>query len=304
MTFQRIDAHQHFWRPARGDYGWLRADDPGLALLYRDFMPADLQATLQAHQVAQTVLVQAAASEAETEFMLALAESTAFIGGVVGWVDLGHAESASTLAHWVEHHPHLKGVRPMLQDLADNDWIAHAPCADTVRTMQRLGLRFDALVKPQHLGALLRFVQAWPDLPVVIDHAAKPQLRTGWAAAWADPWRRQMAELAAHPQVVCKFSGLLTEAPDSAGATELRPVWDHLLDCFGPERLLWGSDWPVLNLASDYANWVGVADSLIGELSVDERAHVWHDTALRFYDLETRQPEGARTLARSTELPR
>ncbi|MEJ8846944.1 amidohydrolase family protein [Variovorax rhizosphaerae] len=303
MTIQRIDAHQHFWRPARGDYGWLRADDPGLAPLYRDFMPTDLQPTLQTHQVAQTVLVQAAESEAETEFMLSLAESTTFIGGVVGWVDLSRAESTSTLARWAERHPHLKGVRPMLQDLADADWIAHAPYADTVRTMQRLGLRFDALVKPQHLSGLLRFVQAWPDLPVVIDHAAKPQLRAGWNADWAGSWRRQMAELAAHPQVVCKFSGLLTEAPEAAGAAELRPVWSHLLECFGPDRLLWGSDWPVLNLASDYVNWIGVADSLIGELSVDEQASVWHDTAARFYGLETRLPEDALTPARSTELP-
>ncbi|MEJ8854869.1 amidohydrolase family protein [Variovorax robiniae] len=303
MTIQRIDAHQHFWRPSRGDYGWLRADDPGIAPLYRDFMPADLQATLQAHHVEQTVLVQAAESEAETEFMLGLAESTPFIGGVVGWVDVSLAESSTTLARWVERHLHLKGVRPMLQDLADTEWIAHAPHADTVRTMQRLGLRFDALVKPQHLGALLRFVQSWPDLPVVIDHAAKPQLRAGWDVDWAGPWRRQMAELAAHSQVVCKFSGLLTEAPDSAGAAQLRPVWDHLLECFGPTRLLWGSDWPVLNLASDYANWIGVANSLIGELSPDEQASVWHDTAARFYGLEMRPCEGARAAASSAELP-
>jgi L-fuconolactonase len=285
MTIHRIDAHQHFWQPARADYGWLRADDPELAPLYRDFMPADLQATLQAHDVTQTVLVQAAPSEAETDFMLGLAASSAFVGGVVGWVDLSRIESASTLARWAEQHPRLKGVRPMLQDIAAPDWIAHAPHADAVRAMQRLGLRFDALVKPQHLGALLQFVQAWPELPVVIDHAAKPQLVDGWDAGWAGLWRRQMAELAAHPQVFCKLSGLLTEAPASAGADELRPAWNHLLYCFGPGRLMWGSDWPVLNLASDYAEWVGVADSLIRELSPDEQANVWHGTAERFYGL-------------------
>ncbi|WP_213952741.1 MULTISPECIES: amidohydrolase [unclassified Variovorax] len=312
MTIRRIDAHQHFWRPARGDYGWLRADDAKLAPLYRDFLPADLQATLQVHHVTQTVLVQAAPSEAETDFMLALAESTGFIGGVVGWVDLGRAESASTLARWAEWHPHLKGVRPMLQDLADPDWIAHAPHADTVRTMQRLGLRFDALVKPQHLGALLRFVESWPELPVVIDHAAKPPLVEGWDADWVGQWRRRMTELAAYPLVSCKFSGLLTEAPEGAGTTELRPVWDHLIHCFGPERLMWGSDWPVLNLASDYANWINVADSLIDELSPDEQARVWHGTAACFYGMEmsaeprpaARSPQGAaRTSVRSEQIP-
>ncbi|MEJ8824106.1 amidohydrolase family protein [Variovorax humicola] len=286
MTIRRIDAHQHFWRPARGDYGWLRADAADLAPLYRDFMPADLQGLLQAHGITQTVLVQAAPTEAETDFMLSLAASTAFIGGVVGWVDLSRAESASTLARWVGQHPRLKGVRPMLQDIPSPDWIVHAPHADTVRAMQRLGLRFDALVKPQHLGALLQFVESWPELPVVIDHAAKPRFDSGWDTEGAGLWRRQMAELAAFPQVVCKFSGLLTEAPASAGAAELRPAWNHLLYCFGPGRLMWGSDWPVLNLASDYATWIGVADSLIGELAPDEQAQVWHGTAARFYGLD------------------
>ncbi|MDM0116508.1 amidohydrolase family protein [Variovorax sp. J22R133] len=284
---QRIDAHQHFWQPARGDYGWLRPDVPALHALYRDFMPEDLVGHLQAQGVVQTVLVQAAASEAETDFLLALAETNNFVGGVVGWVDLSHADAASTLAKWSDGHAKFKGVRPMLQDLADTDWIAHAPHPAAIEALQRLGLRFDALVKPPHLGALLHFVQAWPDLPVVIDHAAKPQLAEGWNAPWAEAWRRQMAELAAYPQVCCKLSGLLTEAPPSAGADALRPVWDHLLQCFGPERLMWGSDWPVLNLASDYASWVAISDVLVRELAPDEQASVRQGCATRFYGLPT-----------------
>ncbi|HEY9064243.1 MAG TPA: amidohydrolase family protein [Burkholderiaceae bacterium] len=289
----RIDAHQHFWQPARGDYAWLRPDDPGLAPLLRDFLPEHLRPHLQAHGIAQTVLVQAADSPAETEFMLGLAARDDAIGGVVGWVDLSRADAAATLEGWAARHPKLKGVRPMLQDLPEADWIATAPHPDAVQAMQRLGLRFDALVKPWHLEPLLRFLQRWPELPVVIDHAAKPQLAEGWDAGWAPIWRQQMAEIARLPQVRCKFSGLLTEATPAACATAadavaaLRPVWDSLLQWFGPQRLMWGSDWPVLTLAGSYDGWVAASQSLIGELSADEQAHVWHDTAQAFYGLHS-----------------
>jgi L-fuconolactonase len=182
-------------------------------------------------------------------------------------------------------------LRPMLQDLPDADWIAHAPRLDALHAMLSHGLRFDALVKPPQLAALCRFVEAWPALPVVIDHAGKPPL----AAAWSDPamqaWRRGMAALAAHPHVTCKLSGLLTElAPadrvSGARALErLRPVADALFEGFGPQRLMWGSDWPVLTLAAGYDAWVEMADALVAPLSVDDRAQVMHGTARRFYGI-------------------
>ena len=287
---QRIDAHQHFWRPARGDYAWLRADVPSLAPLCRDFLPEHLQATLAAHHVVQTVLMQAAGSEAETDFMLELASAHDFIAAVVGWVDLSRPESVATLERWVRH-PAFKGVRPMLQDLPEADWIARAPHPDVVRALLRLGLRFDALVQPWHLAPLLRFLRAWPELPVVIDHAAKPQLALGWQADWAGAWQRGLAEIASHPQVMCKLSGLLTEAPAAARGSHaaaldtLRPVWEKLLQWFGPKRLMWGSDWPVLTLAGDYAGWVAVSESLIGGLPPDDQARVWHGNASSFYGL-------------------
>jgi L-fuconolactonase len=288
----RIDAHQHFWQPARADYGWLRADVPALAPLLRDFWPADLQPLLARHRIAQTVLVQAAPSEAETDFLLGLAAEHSFIGGVVGWVDLGRADAVSTLQRWARQ-PKFKGVRPMLQDLAQADWIATAPHPDVLRALVSLGLRFDALVQPRHLAPLLQFVQAWPALPVVIDHAAKPQLATGWAADWADEWRQGLAALAQHPQVMCKLSGLLTEATPAdcrdvaSAAAALQPVWQHLLDRFGPARLIWGSDWPVLTLAADYAAWVAVSEALIGALPPSDQASVWAGNASRFYGLDS-----------------
>ena len=287
---QRIDAHQHFWRLARGDYQWLRPELPALAPLCRDFLPEHLQATLAEHQVVQTVLVQAADSEAETDFMLELADARAFIGGVVGWVDLSRPESVVTLERWSQR-PKFKGVRPMLQDLPEAEWIVHAPHPEVMHSLLRLGLRFDALVQPWHLAPLLSFLRAWPELPVVIDHAAKPQLGEGWNADWARTWERSLAEIASHPQVMCKVSGLLTEAPPQALATHasavatVRPVWEPLLQHFGPQRLMWGSDWPVLNLAADYARWVAISESLIRDLSPDEQAQVWHGSASRFYGL-------------------
>ncbi|MEY4748498.1 MAG: hypothetical protein RIQ60_712 [Pseudomonadota bacterium] len=295
---RRIDAHQHFWRPARGDYGWLRPDVPALASICRDVLPAELQPLLAIHGVQRTVAVQAAASTAETEFLLALAAEHDFIGGVVGWVDLSDPACVPTLEAWAfdpAFKGRFKGVRPMLQDLPDADWIACAPHPEVMRALLRLDLRFDALVQPWHLEPLLSFVDRWPDLRVVVDHAAKPQLARGWdaggAAAWAEAWRDGLRELGARPQVSCKLSGLLTEAGASAraggvaGADALRPVWRQLLDVFGPGRLIWGSDWPVLNLAADYAAWVTLSEQFIGELEPAARQAVWHDNAQAFYGL-------------------
>jgi len=287
---QRIDSHQHFWRPARGDYAWLCADVPALAPLVRDFLPEHLAPLLQAYGVERTVLVQAADSEAETDFMLELATAHDVVGGVVGWVDLSSAAAVASLER-MARHPKFKGVRPMLQDLADDDWIARIPHPDAVQALVRLGLRFDALVKPQHLPSLIRFLKEWPQLPVVIDHAAKPPLGTRDSEAFG-LWRKHMNALAALPQVCCKFSGLWGESPRAAhhdvdvAARIVRPVWEHLLDSFGPSRLMWGSDWPVLNLAGDYAGWIAASQACIGGLSAGEQAQVWRGTAQRFYDLQ------------------
>lgn len=284
----RLDAHQHYWRVSRGDYRWLRADDAALAAIHRDFGPADLAPLRAAHGIGRTVLVQAADSEAETEFLLTLAQGEPSVAGVVGWVDLGHRDSIGTLERWAAV-PAFRGVRPMLQDLPARDWIEQVPDAAVLAALPRLGLRFDALVKPWHLASLRRFVERHPALPVVIDHAAKPLLVQGWPAGWAEAWRRDLAALAAHPQVCCKFSGLLTEAAPTTtveqGVAALRPAWDTLLELFGPRRLMWGSDWPVLTLAAPYDRWVAVSEALLGELSADEQAAVWHDSAARFYGI-------------------
>lgn len=273
----RIDAHQHFWRLSRGDYHWLDVSSTALAPLARDFEPADLAPLLAAHGVTQTVLVQAAATEAETDHLLALADAHEEITGVVGWVDLADAGRLPTLQRWARH-PKFKGVRPMLQDLPDANWLDHGPSGDMVQALIDLGLRFDALVRAEHLSALDRFAARWPALPIVIDHAAKPGL--------SDAWRAGLAALARHPQVCCKFSGLLTELDGAANATEqMAPVWDALVQLFGPDRLMWGSDWPVLNLAADYGGWVELSQRFIGGLPAAGQDAIWRDTAVRFYGL-------------------
>ena len=291
----RIDSHQHFWRLARGDYRWLSPPAPALAPIHRDFAPSDLGPLLRHAEVEATVLVQAADTLAETDELLRIAQTHEFVGAVVGWVDLGRDDAAAVLRRWSEH-PKFKGVRPMLQDLPDTGWIAHAPNPDALRALLDLGLRFDALVKPPHLDGLLRFVRAWPELPVVIDHASKPVLSEGWDAPWAERWRRGLSELAGCPQVYCKFSGLLTEAGDPArGSLEARvdalhPVWEFLLDRFGPARLMWGSDWPVMTLAGDYASWVETCRALFAPLSAADQQRVWADSARAFYGIGSRTP--------------
>lgn len=274
---QRIDAHQHFWSIARTDYGWLT---PALTTLYRDFQPADLQPLLAAHHVAGTVLVQAAPSVDETRYMLGLASRHAFIQGVVGWVDLT-ANDAPAVIDELAEHPAFKGVRPMLQDLPDDAWIADAPIAPAIAHLVRRGLSFDALVKPRHLPHLLRFAQRHPDLSIVIDHAAKPDI----AAGRFDEWRRDLAALARLPGMHVKLSGLATEAGPGWNADALHPVVDTVLQLFGPQAVLWGSDWPVLNLAGDYAQWVQTSDDLLAGLTVGERQAVLAENAQRFYRL-------------------
>lgn len=283
----RVDAHCHYWSLARADYGWLT---PALAPIHRDFGATDHDRVSKAHGVAARILVQAAPTVEETRYLLDCAATDPKAAAVVGWVDLASPESVDIL-ETLARNPAFKGVRPMLQDLADPDWIATAPHPQVLAALGWLGLRFDALVKPENLAGLLRFIHANPGLPVMIDHAAKPPL----AAPEDDPrhtlWAEGMAALAAFPQVSCKLSGLLTEmepaqrqTPESA-ARVLAPLFDRLLDWFGPERLAWGSDWPVLNLAADYRFWVATTDILLAPLGTDARAAILSGTATRFYGL-------------------
>jgi L-fuconolactonase len=274
----RIDAHQHFWRLARGDYGWLTAE---LAAIYRDHEPADLAPLLRAAGIDRTVLVQAAPTDAETDVLLRLAETTDFVAGVVGWVDFEAIDAAHRIAALAAREK-LVGLRPMIQDISDPRWMLNEAIEPAIEALVDEGLTFDALVKPIHLPILAEFAGRHPGLDIVIDHAAKPDIAGGELADWA----RDIRTLAAETRLVCKLSGLVTEADPGWSVETLRPYLDVLVDAFGADRLMWGSDWPVLNLNGSYSAWMTAAETLLGDLSEAEREAIFGGTASVFYGLD------------------
>lgn len=274
----RIDAHQHFWRLDARRGSWPPAD---LAAIYRDFLPDDLAPLLHAHGIDGTVLVQSLPSIEDTTFLLQLAHDHPFILGVVGWVDLKAVDAPQQIARLAGNRK-LKGLRPMLQDLPDDDWIADPRLAPAIDAMLQCGLSFDALVLPRHLPALLAFAQRYPALPIVIDHAAKPPIASGEFAGWA----ADIARLAELPQVMCKLSGMVTEAAPGWSVADLAPYAACILQGFGPARVIWGSDWPVVNLASDYAGWLDATAQLLEGFTASERAQIMGLNAIHFYHLD------------------
>jgi L-fuconolactonase len=277
----RIDAHQHFWLMRNREGRW---PPPELADIHRDFMPEDLVPALKACGVDGTVLVQSLPTMDDTGFMLDLADRHAFILGVVGWVDLKAPEAARHIAR-LAARPKLKGLRPMLQDIADIDWIDDPRLDPAIAALKESDLRFDALVMPQHLRALTAFARRHPDLPIVIDHGAKPRIARGEIHLW----REAMAGLATLSHVHCKLSGLLTEAGERRDAAAIRPYADALLELFGPERLIWGSDWPVLRLAGSYEGWLAMCQDFVPARHHDA---VFGANARRFYKLDPSRNEG------------
>lgn len=275
----RIDAHQHFWALSRGDYGWLR---PEMVPIHRDFAPADLDPLLREAGIAGTIAVQAAPTEAETHYLLDLAAGCGTILGVVGWSDLEAADAPGRIRA-LAADPLLVGLRPMVHDIADDDWLLRPALGPAVAEMQSQGLVFDALVRPRHLPRLIRFAQAHPGLPVVVDHLAKPAIAAGPESAGWGAWARDMASLAAMPQVSCKLSGMATEAGPDWDVERLRPFARLALELFGPDRLLWGSDWPVLRLAGTYPQWWRATAELLASQPQAAREAILGGNAARIY---------------------
>ena len=271
----KIDAHQHFWQLARGDYGWLA---PGLAPIYRDFMPADLAPILARHRIARTILVQAAPTVAETEFMLAVAARTPFVAGVVGWVDFTAPDAPRDIER-LAADPLLVGLRPMVHDFADANWLLRSDLAPAVDAMITHGLVFDALVRPAHLPRLEQFIARHPALSVVVDHGAKPEI----GQHSFEPWLVDLAAVAQYGGVRCKLSGLVTEAAAGWREADVRPYIDHLLGLFGADRLVWGSDWPVVDLAGGYDAWRGLTSSALTALGPSQKAAVLGGNAAELY---------------------
>ncbi|SDX40096.1 L-fuconolactonase [Ruegeria halocynthiae] len=274
----RIDAHQHFWTTARTDYGWLT---PELGDIYRDFLPEDLEPLLSAAQIDATVLVQAAPTVAETEYLLTLAENTDFIKGVVGWVDFETQDAAATLGRLAKH-PKFVGVRPMIQNIANPDWMLGKALTPAYEAIVSEDLTFDALTLPPHLANLSTLLSRHSEMRVVIDHGSKPYIRDGIFMGWAE----DMAALARDTNCYCKLSGLVTEAIPEWSVDDLRPYVDHLLGAFGPTRLIWGSDWPVCTLACSYQRWCETTDDLLSPCDASEISAIMGGNAKRAYRLK------------------
>jgi L-fuconolactonase len=271
----RIDAHHHVWTLARGDYHWLT---PDLAPIYRDFDLSHLAPHLSAAGIEGTILVQAAPTERETAFLLDVAENAEVVRGVVGWTDFDAADGPARIDGMAAQGL-LVGLRPMVQDIADDDWLLRPQLAPLLAKMAERNLVFDALVLPRHLPRLLRVVDRHPDLRFVLDHFGKPRLASGDIAQW----RLDIARLAERQNIACKLSGLATEAAINWQVADLQEAVDHVRACFGPQRMLWGSDWPVVNLAGGYAKWLAAAETLLADLSPDERTEVFGGNAARVY---------------------
>jgi L-fuconolactonase len=275
-----VDAHQHFWRLARGDYGWLT---PAQGALFRDFEPADLTVDLAACRVGATVLVQAAPTEAETRFLLELAARHASIAGVVGWVDFEADGIRNHMLALVQQGAgKLKGFRPMVQDLVDPGWLRRPQLDAAFETLVEQDLSFDALVRPRHLDALLERLRKHPRLRAVLDHAGKPDLASGTF----EPWAAQIQQLARSTSVHCKLSGLLNEAASGAGVAELDACVAHIFACFGSARVMWGSDWPVVTARTSYPDWFAMARELVRRHAPGSEQAVFAGNAIGFYRLD------------------
>lgn len=274
-----VDSHHHLWRIARGDYGWLTAD---LGILYRDYEPEDLQPLLARHGVAQTIVVQAAESEAETRFLLSLAAGHGFIAGVVGWLDFESADFGERLAA-LRAMPKFVGLRPMLQGLADDAYILRPAVLGNLERMARAGVPLDILTFPRHLPHVAEAFRRVRGLRGVVDHLSKPAVARGEL----EPWRQRIAELAAIPEICCKVSGLVTEADHARWQpADLEPYLMHVVDVFGPARLMWGSDWPVCLLAASYERVLAVTrDILAKRLDAAQLQQVFAGNARAFYGI-------------------
>lgn len=277
-----IDAHHHFWNPARGDYGWMSPDNE---ILYRPYGPADLAPARTACNVTQTVLVQAAPSVEETEYMLGIADATPHVGKVVGWIDFEDASQRSQLER-LSRHPKFSGVRPMVQDIEDDDWLLRDDIQWAFEAITELDLTFDCLGFPKHLTNFRTILTRYAGMRTVIDHCMKPQLRDatqGNFSHWADGMQR----IAEETKACCKISGLVTEGDTSAqwSVTAIQPYTDHLIAVFGPDRLMFGSDWPVVRLRCEYEDWVERARELTAGLTEADRDKIFSSTAAHFYRL-------------------
>jgi len=274
-----IDAHQHFWRYERREYGWI---DDSMAALRRHFLPADLKPELERSGFQGCVAVQARQTLEETRWLLELAEHAPFILGVVGWVDLRSPRLRFELESFARHSK-LVGVRHIVQSEPDDRFLLQPDFLRGIATLEEFDLAYDILIYPRHLPVATEFVSRFPRQRFVLDHLAKPPIKSGAV----DSWALGIRELASFPNLFCKVSGLVTEADWQAWKPEdLRPCLDVAFECFGPSRLMIGSDWPVCTVAAPYSQVMDVVKNYIDKYAAEERNAVLGGNAAKFWKLK------------------
>ena len=271
----RLDSHQHFWRYSAAEYPWMQPAWP----IRRDFLPPDLQPLLAAAGLDGSIAVQARQSLEENRFLLALADEHPLVKGVVGWVDLRSDRVEEHLAEFAKH-PRFVGVRHVVQDEPDDNFMLGAEFLRGIGKLKQFDLTYDILIFPKQLPAAIRLVECFPDQPFVIDHIAKPSIKDGALS----PWRELIRELAKAPNVLCKVSGMVTEANWTGWrADDFRPYLDVVFEAFSVERLMYGSDWPVALLAGRYEKIFSLARAYITSLPTAAREGFLGGNAARFY---------------------
>ena len=274
-----IDAHHHLWKYSTAEYGWI---SPEMRVIKRDFLPEDLEELMHYFGIEGTVAVQARQTIEETEWLLGLAAQHPLIRGVVGWAPLTDGAGVKKHLEKFAANKRLRGIRHVIQDEADPRYILRRDFNDGVRELRAFGLRYDILIFERHLPAAIEFVDRHPNQTFILDHVAKPRIKDKVMT----PWDRNMRELAKRQNVYCKLSGMVTEADPERWTPEgLQPYIDVALAAFGPRRLMYGSDWPVMLLAGDYARWFGTVQNAIGRLSKAEQERIMGGTAAEAYGI-------------------
>jgi len=274
----RIDSHQHFWKYSAPEYSWI---GKGMERLAQDYLPADLEPLAREAGIGGSVAVQARQTFEETNWLLDLADRNPFIRGVVGWVDL-QSDRVEEQLHACAKRPQCVGVRHVVQDEPDPRFVLQEKFVRGLKHLHHFSLTYDLLIVPHQLPAALELVKKLPEQPFVIDHIAKPQIKAGEI----DAWQQDIQAIASQPHVLCKLSGIVTQATWSSWKREdFTRYLDVVLEAFGPQRLMFGSDWPVCLLAADYTAVAELVKDFLARLSVSEQADVWGGTATRFYRL-------------------
>ena len=273
----KLDSHQHFWSYDAAQYPWI----PHGSALHRDWLPGDLAPLLAAAGLDGCIAVQARQSLEENRWLLELAEHHSIIKGVVGWVDLRSESVGKELAEFADH-PRFAGVRHVVQDEPDDDFMLGADFLRGIGELHAHNLTYDILIYPRQLPAAIALAKRFPWQPFVLDHIAKPAVKTGALS----PWREQIRELAKAPNVMCKVSGMVTEADAKAWKpADFRPYLDVVFEAFGPERLMIGSDWPVCTLSASYESAMGIVLDYVQQFSPEEQEGILGGNCARFYKL-------------------